>query len=227
MTPPSPSGSRREIAVAVLGCLVGAALVLFSAGATWVRLRVAPAGAGSPDAAGALAAAVAVRLTGATVAPAATGLGLVGLAGGVAVLATRRLGRVVVGVLVLAAGAGTAVVAVRVGLDPAGAARGTTQVRQLAPGSLPALRDVRATAASWLVTVGGLLLAGSGLLVVARGRRWSSMSARYEAPARRPVSAWDEIDRGGDPTAAADAANGAGSPDAAGDLAPAAPRQRS
>ncbi len=200
----SPAGGRRELAIAVVGCLAGAALILLSVSATWIHLRVGTGsrteGGGATAAGPAVAAAIPVRLGGGTVAPAVTGLGLVGLAGVVAIAATRRWGRIVVGGLVLAAGLGVVIGAGRIGVDPTAAARGATPVRQIAPDGVAVLRDVTATIGPWLAVAGGLLLAASGLLVVLRGRTWSTMSARYEAPAARPVNPWDEIERGGDPT---------------------------
>jgi uncharacterized membrane protein (TIGR02234 family) len=193
MTTPHPR--RPELPVAVLGCLLGAATILFAAGATWVRLRVTAIGDGTG-----VAAALPVRLSGGAVAPAVTGLGLVGLAGVVAIAATRRSGRIVVGILVLGAGLAVSVVAARVGFSPAAAARGTTQVHQLAPAGTATFRDVAPTAAPWVACVGGVLLAAAGLLVAARGRRWSQLSARHDAPTARPVSVWDSIERGEDPT---------------------------
>ncbi|AEH10155.1 MULTISPECIES: Trp biosynthesis-associated membrane protein [Protofrankia] len=191
------AGRRREMAVAVAACLLGAAVVLLTVGATWVRVRVAATVADEPVAA---AAPLAASLSGSELAPALAGLGLVGLAGVVAIAATRRAGRVVVGVLVLLAGVAAAVVAGRIAADPLSAARATARVRDLAPGATADLRDLRRTAAPWLAAAGGVLLAGGGLLVALRGRTWSALSARYRSPAARPVDAWEAIDRGDDPT---------------------------
>ncbi|MGF7235970.1 MAG: Trp biosynthesis-associated membrane protein [Frankia sp.] len=216
MTAPAPAvqpvpparraaGGRRELSIAIIGCLAGAALVLLAVSATWIHLRVGTGSrTGTDGAAGptglAVAAAIPVRLGGGTVAPAVTGFGLVGLAGVVAIAATRSWGRTVVGALVLAAGIGVVIAAGRIGADPTRAARGATPVRQIAPDGVAVLRDVTATMGPWLACAGGVLLAASGLLVALRGRAWSTMSARYDAPAARPVNPWDEIERGGDPT---------------------------
>ncbi len=185
------------MAAAVLCCLLGAVLVLVTVGATWVRLSVA-AGAAAQEAV--TAAPLAVRLSGSDLAPAVTGLGLVGLAGVVATAATRRRGRVLVGLLVLLAGAAVAIVAGRIAADPLPAARVATQVRQITPSVTTNLRDIRGTAAPWLATCGGALLALGGAIVALRGHTWSTLSVRYETPAARPVDAWEAIDRGDDPT---------------------------
>ncbi|WP_322760248.1 Trp biosynthesis-associated membrane protein [Frankia sp. Cr2] len=186
-----------EMAAAVLCCLLGAALVLVSVGATWVNLRVADGAiAGEPV----TAAPLAVHLSGSDLAPAVAGLGLVGLAGVVAIAATRRRGRVLVGLPVLLAGVVVAVVAGRIAADPLPAVRVASQVRQIAPSLTADLRDLRRTAAPWLATCGGVLLAFGGALVAFRGHTWSALSPRYQAPAARPVDAWQAIDRGDDPT---------------------------
>ncbi len=185
------------MAAAVAACLLGAALVLLTAGATWVRVRVAATTADGQEAA---AAPLAASLTGSDLAPALAGLGLVGLAGVVAIAATRRLGRVVVGALVVLAGVAIAVVAGRLAADPLPAVRAASQVRDLVPGATADLRDLRRTFAPWLATCAGVLLALGGLLVALRGHTWSALSARYRTPAARPVDAWEAIDRGDDPT---------------------------
>ncbi len=193
-----PAGSgRQEMAAAVAACLLGAALVLLTAGATWVRVRVAGTAADGQET---TAAPLAASLTGSDLAPALAGLGLVGLAGVVAIAATRRFGRVVVGVLVVLAGVAIAVAAGRIAADPLPAVRAASQVRDLVPGTVADLRDLRRTPAPWLATGGGVFLALGGVLVALRGRTWSALSARYRTPAARPVDAWEAIDRGDDPT---------------------------
>ncbi|WP_242605893.1 Trp biosynthesis-associated membrane protein [Frankia sp. Cppng1_Ct_nod] len=183
---------------AVACCLVGAVLVLVVAGTTWVRLRVADGSV--PGDAAVTAAPLAVSLSGSDLAPAVTGLGLVGLAGVAAIAATRRFGRVLVGLLMLAAGVAVAVVAGRIAADPLMAVRAASQVRQIVPGVVVDLIDPRRTAGPWLAASGGVLLALGGMVVMIRGYAWSALSARYQAPASRPVDAWEAIDRGDDPT---------------------------
>lgn len=181
--------------VAVTLCLLaGAGLVLLSAGRPWARavLRQAPL----PT--------MAVTASGRTLAPVAAALGLVGLAGIVAVLATRGIGRMVTGVLLALAGAGVVAASVRVGLDLPRVVRPVAEQLSGVPGATT--DDVRATGWPWLSVLGGGLLSGAGLLTAARGRRWSALSARYDAPgADRPPPAeppeiWDALDRGEDPT---------------------------
>ncbi len=47
---------------------------------------------------------------------------------------------------------------------------------------------------------GGLVLAITGAVVVARAGTWPAMSGRYQARAAAPADAWDAIERGQDPT---------------------------
>ncbi|MEW9548590.1 TIGR02234 family membrane protein [Nonomuraea sp. NPDC050783] len=183
------------LALTVLGCL----LVLLAAGRAWVSL--AQAGAEAP--------------TGGDLSPVLTPVALAGLAGAVAVLATKGAGRRVVGGLLalcgIGAGAGT-----WTALDD------TTVTEWL--GAHNALHA--ATGLSWRLVAlwpvvagaGAVLLAAGGVLAIVRGGRWAGMSARYERrePATTsgdPVAGdprsraghddkalWDALDRGDDPT---------------------------
>ncbi len=175
--------SRRELRLAVLLCLLGAALVLFAVARTWVTF-VDP---------GALTISALRRdVAGSALVPGARALGYVGLAGVLALAATKRWGRVVVGVLVLGAGVGvvlTVAAALTDGLVEPGQERASVQH-------------------TWpvLALLGGMLLTASGALVAVRGRRWAALSASYEQPAApKPVEGdkgvWDALDRGDDPTA--------------------------
>jgi hypothetical protein len=116
--------------------------------------------------------------TGSALLPWLTAVGLVALAGAGALLATRGALRAAVGGLLVLAGGGMV----------AGA--------------------VARFAVGWpLVSVlGGVGVAGAGVLTLVRGRRWPGMAARYERssrPATTPTTdaqAWDMLDRGHDPT---------------------------
>ena len=190
--------SSRGLGLAVLLCLLGAFVVLVGAGREWASVQVA---------AGALTDAQTVSVAGTELAGGVRGLGLVGLAGVVALAATRRVGRVVVGALLLLTGAG--VVATVVGVD-LGAATLDSEAVGSAGGRVEG--DVATTAWPWLTALGGVLLAAAGLLTVARGRSWPGLGQRYEAPAAREQAApatpaqierslWEALDRGEDPTA--------------------------
>lgn len=126
-------------------------------------------------------------LSGTDLAPLASASAWVGLAGVLAVIATRSWGRVVVGAVVLAAGA---------------------------------VIIVSSTSAGWrsssnplwmLAVAGGLIVGAAGLSVLLRGRGWPALGRRFEAPgagapegmkpaAMRPLTPWEAIDGGEDPT---------------------------
>jgi uncharacterized membrane protein (TIGR02234 family) len=194
--------SRRELQIAVLLCLLGSALVLFALGQTWYSFE-AP-GRLTIDA-------VRSRVSGSDLASGAEALGYVGLAGVVALAATKRWGRVLVGLLVLAAGVGVVAVVARVlvdGIGDRGVLRSLPGCRQEVCQALVDATTTRTEAGwAWLTLLGGLLIALSGLLVAVRGRRWAALSSSYEAPAARaeepPATdkgVWDALDRGEDPT---------------------------
>ena len=195
----APNG-RRELAGAVVGAAAAGALALLAGSQSWAAVT-AERRAPLPPVAGVL--------SGADAAPLVPATGLVLLAAAVALLAVRRAGRIVVGLLLATAGgvlAWSGVRALTGGLDDA--ARGL-------PGVGGPAGDVTVdVAAAWpvLAVVAGLLGVGAGLLVVLRSRSWPAMGRRYErapgpAPTGRPEtdedraqSAWKALDRGEDPT---------------------------
>lgn len=186
--------ARRGLATAVLACVVGAGLALFAATRTWTTTtqRQAPP---LPD--------KLVDHTGGSLIGWLPALALVGLAGAGALLATRGRVRTIIGLLLVLVGLGVVAGAID-GLD-------------IAAGAWPVI-----------VGVGGLGIAWAGLSAMRSGTTWPAMGTRYErsaAPAERtddsagtlaaapsdrdaragsrartPVSMWDDLDRGVDPT---------------------------
>jgi hypothetical protein len=151
------------LVIAMAGCVLGAALVLLSTSRSWahtVEVRPAPL----PP--------VPHNRTGAAMLPWLPALGLVALAGAVALPATRRGFRTAVAVILTLIGAGIA----------AGA---TTR------GWL-----------GWppVCAAGGAIVAAAGLLAVREGRNWPSMGSRYERRPSTGTDPWTAIDRGEDPT---------------------------
>ena len=187
--------SRRGLTTAVLLCLLGAFVVLVAAGRPWVSVEV-PAGP--------LADARTDVHTGTELVPGLSALGLLGLAGVVALAATRRIGRVLVGVVLVATGGGVVASVL--------SAYGTALAEELPDQPT----DAAATLSVWsvLTLLGGVLLVAAGVLTVARGRTWAELGQRYEAPAgaapqtpteqptEQPTerSLWEALDRGEDPT---------------------------
>ena len=188
---------RRGLTTAVLLCLAGAFVVLVSAGRVWTSVEIG---------AGPLADARTESRTGTDLVPGLPALGLLGLAGVVALAATRRTGRTLVGLVLLAAGAGVVAAALTadIGLvsEPLAGETGDVTVET---------RTVWST----LTAAGGLLLLVAGVLTVVRGRSWPALGQRYEAPAAASTAAapqepteqltekglWEALDRGEDPTA--------------------------
>lgn len=200
----------RELRLAVLLVLLGAALVLLAGARDWVA-AVVPAAPPLP--------ARRLARTGGELAAGLRPLGLLGLAGVAALAGTRARGRLAVGAVLLAAGVGA--VAATLAVLGRGAADAVPQAGGF-------------TSWPYAALLGGVLLGLGGLLVLVRGRRWAALSTRYDAPAAREgagaappaasapparpeVAAWDALDRGEDPTAV-----GAADPPAArGDPGPA------
>jgi hypothetical protein len=175
----------RGLRAALAGCLLSGALLLLSAGRTWANVSY-------PDRSR--------PVTGRALVGSLATWGVVALAGVVAVAATKRRGRLAVGVALVASGATAAALC-------AGAIR-DADLRTL---DLAILRrvpvaptGVHLTAWPWVALGAGALLAATGILVAARGPRWAALGARYGAPAERPAAdpdLWAALDRGEDPTA--------------------------
>jgi len=184
--------SQRQYPLALGLIGLGSGLALVAGGAVWVRASAADPGLP----------AVRLDLTGYQLAPAVLALGLVSLAGVVAVVATRGVGRRAAGTLLLVAGAGQGVTAAGVGLRPDAAAAGPLAARLASGAPAQPLLDPTGW---WLATVlGGALVVAGAALVVVRGGSWPGLSRRFEGTATRPVrpgDAWAALDRGEDPTA--------------------------
>lgn len=196
--------ARREMTAAIVVCAAGAGLVLIAVGQTWARFTVTepslPTLSGAPH--------------GRAIVPLVPALALVGLAGVAAIVATRRRGRWLAGLMLVAAGVGVVVASARALADMSGHVR--SLAASLAGRSEAVPQAVRTTPWPWLALVGGVLLAVAGVLVVLRGRSWPVMGGRYDTGGRsRPVreqdplvAMWESFDNGQDPTATAHAARG-------------------
>ncbi|MDX6266482.1 MAG: hypothetical protein QOD70_1222 [Frankiales bacterium] len=191
---------RRELWTAVLLCLLGSGLVLLGVTRGWAT---------APESSLTIKR-VSTPLPGTLVAADVRALGFVGLAAVVAIAATKSWGRLVVGVLAAIAGVATVVLVARLLHDDLGARLATAHAQCQGQCVLsgqqahPALHLVW----PWATLLGGLVMAGGGLLVTARGRRWAALSSSYQVPAARETElpatdkgAWDALDRGHDPTA--------------------------
>jgi uncharacterized membrane protein (TIGR02234 family) len=189
---------RRGLLAAELLCLLGSALVLLAVSRAWVSAELAAA-APLPSRP--------FRLSGTELAPGTRALGVVGLAGVAALPATRKSGRVLVGLLIAAAGVGIVAVLARTMLDPAAAISRADVKSHAYFAATPGLGPW-----PYVALLGAVLLAVAGVLVVVRGRSWAAMSTRYDAPAERTstteTSQWEALDRGEDPTKSGSEAGG-------------------
>jgi len=171
MKNPFAGQGRRPLTATVLLCVVGAGLAFVGAGRTWESgypHNVSPLPPSSFD------------QSGGDLIPGLSALAIVGLAGAGALLATRGLGRRVVGVIVLLVGVALAALALDRAFDAS-------------------------TAWPALTAAGGLLVVVGGLAAGVAGHRWPGMGARYDrSPDKRSTGGttdtWNALDRGEDPT---------------------------
>jgi uncharacterized membrane protein (TIGR02234 family) len=199
--------------VSVVAVAVGGGLALLANSRTWDQItvpRAAPLGS------------LSVAVTGRTVVPGVTGLAVVALAGVVALLATRARARVVMGFVLIVAGALLAWQATT-GFGAVSEQRGRELVADARTGVVlsGSQRLVISSSTQWplLALVGAVIVIGGGVLVAVRGTGWASMSSRYEAPgaavepvreepgadpeavrAKADLAMWQSMERGEDPT---------------------------
>ena len=187
---------RRLYAPVVLGTLATGGLAFVALGRTWEQARVAADGLPSDV----------VTVSGSDAYPLASALALVVVTAAIAVLATGRRVRRVVGALVIAAAVG-AIVAMtdgRSALDASISDAVTASPAFTGGGSV-----VRTTTSWDLVALAAFAIAAMlGGIVVALAPRWPTMSGRYDAPSASsaPVAPeteadiWKALDEGRDPT---------------------------
>jgi uncharacterized membrane protein (TIGR02234 family) len=184
--------TARRSYLATLGLLLlGAVAILVSAGRVWGRAQVA--GSTGSTAAGGL------DVTGADVSGAVPALGLLALAGVLAVVATRGVVRRAVGGFLCLVGLTVTGLAVVTDVDAA-----LDHAARVAAGVSSAQATHESTSAwPWVCAIGGLLVAIAGLLTALRSAGWPSLGGRYEragAPDGRPLDTWAALDQGIDPT---------------------------
>jgi uncharacterized membrane protein (TIGR02234 family) len=205
---------QAEFGAALLLDLIGSAGALLIAGRFWQTI-VTPRERPLTD--------DVLRVTGRTIDSASTAFALVALAGVVAVLATRGIGRMVIGLFVALAGIGLVWrSAASAHAVSAARARSLVEAKHSGVGVDPNVVPRVSVHTGWpvLSLACGVVVLLAGLLILVRGRRWAGMSMRYESPAARGEMAaavvsevdsesartrasatlWSALDRGHDPT---------------------------
>ncbi|GAB3598800.1 hypothetical protein GCM10027446_29950 [Angustibacter peucedani] len=183
---------------AALLALLGAVLGLLSASRPWVHALVDDPVLGRTT----------VTASGRQAAPVVPAVALVALAGGVALLLARTLGRRVAGALLVLAGAAGAAATVSTVRSPSGGVADLVGRALGTVGTRDAQLDV--TAWPWLALAGAVCVVLAGCLAVLRARVWAAPRTRFEAPVAGSVEAaeaapaaadpWDALTRGDDPT---------------------------
>ena len=197
--PAAGTGRGYRAALALLAG--GGALMLLAYGRVWVTATVGEAGLPS----------LSVELTGRDLQPESTATALVVLAGIAALVATRRAGRLVTGIVLLVLGLVSAVRAVQFAVTDASstAPEGTVGRLVAERTGVGPVGLVVSHSAWWVVALGAaMLVALAGAVVVLVRHGWPVLGGRYERAggtdevrqARRPESAWDQLDLGLDPT---------------------------
>lgn len=197
----------RQLLLALVLLAVGAGAVLLAGSQTWVSAAT-QLSRDFPR--------IEVDVIGKDAAPLTQALGLVALAGVVAVLATRGIGRPIIGAVLVLSGGGiwAACVLYWFGRDQVA----DSHLQQRIDDQTTSAYASEVTTSAWplLAVFGGLLVIAGALVVVVRGRGWPGMGKRYDSPvaetsASRPPSGpstaplegaelWKSLDRGEDPT---------------------------
>ena len=203
------TGGRSGLAIAMAVTAAGGGLALLASAQAWDSVMVSRA---------APLAGLTVHVAGRTLEPAVTGLGVVALAGVVALLATRGTARRGIGALIVLAGLLLGWRAVH-GFSAVSATRARELVAEARIGTtLGAATDVRVQVQQlWpgLAVVAAVLIVFGGGLVFMHAGRWAVMGTRYDAPAGHAaapptagaqaasvgdLAMWKSLDRGDDPT---------------------------
>lgn len=174
--PGDPAESRRGLLMTAALAALGALIIIIAAGRDWVHGQTAE-----------VTAPVVIGASGKTLTGVPYALALAGLAGALALLATRAVGRLLTAVVLLAAGIGAAVATV-FALGGLHRELADKVAARFVGHSDPVVTHVSATMWPYLTVVGAALVVAAGVVAVWHGRRWPGMSSRYEAPASSSAS---------------------------------------
>ena len=163
-------GGRGERLLAAGAVAAGAALMLLAVTRTWAHAVVQDTLVGR----------LSVDATGRQAAPVVAAVALVALAGAVAVLTLRTVGRFVAGLLLVLLAGAAAAAALGVLRTPSAALQSVlTETTGRSGDALPVAQE---TSWPWVAVAGAVLVLVGGAVAVARARRWSGLSAKYDAP---------------------------------------------
>lgn len=137
---------------------------------------------------------------GSTAAPVALAGALVALASVIALLSSRRVGRIIASIALALAGAMIGYGAARAAFDAEAVLR--TWVSNSSGYADARVSHVVATFWAWPTLAAGLLLIALAAIALVEGRRWSGLGEKYDAPTAPKESDWDQLSAGKDPTAA-------------------------
>lgn len=181
------SAPTRQYLTALAVVAGGALLGWWASAATWMVVESSLLGADDVQGVQALAR---ESVSGASLAPLGAAMPIVGLAGLAGIIGSRRWLRQVIGMMIAIAGlaltwsSGHAIG--RLGVGDEGPSGGV--VVSVSPGYAIA------------AVLAGVVLTAGGLWTAVRGATWPSLGANYERAVDRPRSAWEELDRGIDPS---------------------------
>jgi glucan phosphoethanolaminetransferase (alkaline phosphatase superfamily) len=143
-------------------------------------------------------ASTAVELSGRDLFPLAAMAGWIAAAGLAGIIATRTWGRLIIGIIVTLAGAGSAFASAWFVAASAGLIHRAAESH--AGESLPTLADAQVSW-WWIPTLlASLLVLAAGLMTCARGRTWPGLGRKYERTTTRQLTDWQALDLGQDPT---------------------------
>jgi len=181
-----------------LGLLaVGSGALFLGYGRTWSSTRLTESGLPS----------LLVQLTGRDLQPAGAATAILGLAAIAGLVATRRVGRILSGIVLIVVGLLDAFLALRFGLGERSAIVAAVSERAGRDLDPDVVRAATSSSAWWLAAaLGGMCFIIAGLLALTQSSVWPTLGSRYERGEQpsgqsvRPASAWDQLDEGIDPT---------------------------
>lgn len=184
---------RRLYGPVVLATLAAGGAVVLTSGRPWARTTVG--GAGVPD--------DALGVTGTQAVPLVAALGVVVVTAALGVLATRGLGRRIVGGLVITLGLGI-VLLVATAAEPLASAVDDAVAASPSFTGANEPGAVERTAWRWVTLLCGVAVTALGVVVVRFASTWPGLSGRYEAPRGTREDTdddiWKALDDGRDPT---------------------------